>query len=415
MRLSLSSNALQQLCIYYLITWLVAPPLAYGNIFRIISVVCVLIWLLLEFGHNQQNTDEAFSKVVHRYTLSSILYGVVLLLSRMLFHHLNFTSAFMYDIPTYILLLFGYFAAQYIKRGRAEEIIKFFNYILILGVIFSITTIFRGAEYSTVTRFAGGETSEAANLLSRQAAIRGIGGFGFTCFASCLSPMLLHLTIRRKSLWYVMSFVIVEAEVFSAGYALALMISFLGIGTVLFFNSRSGLFRILVVASIIILLFAWNSIISGLFSLLQKVAAGSMYANKVEDIFTSILGGESEGTVAGRQVRYQASLESIIRYPILGSYIFAGTRSVGYHSSILDTFAAYGWIPGFAWLYITVVFPNKCGQLINRDSTFKYLVTLVLFCTALFNQYTMHMGVFYFICPAISTIILREREAIENL
>ena len=412
------SNAqkIQKICIYYLLAWLISPPLGFGNIFRALAVVCAIIWLILERIFIPQNSKTP--RQIKLFFSCIIFYGSVLYIVQFFFNGQSFVGAFVKNINTYILFFFGYIAAQYIKNKRIDELIKFINFIIVLGLIFSLTTILRSSDFRTMTRAAGGEDSAEFNLLAQRAARHGVGGFGFVCFTSVFAPILLYtfLSINDRYKYcyykYLIPFIILEAEVLSAGYTLALAISIIGIISVLITKIKNITLKVLIVIIGAFFIMFWRDISTDLYYILRDITEDTMYANKVEDIFEFLNNGSSEETFYERQSRYETSLLSIFRYPVLGSYFIAGTQEIGHHSSLLDAIASYGIIPGIAWIYLIIVYPTKSIDESLKDKKLVMIEIIVLTLTALFNRYTMHMGVFYLILPVVPCLIFKSNDLI---
>lgn len=401
-----SYRQLQLVCVCYIIAWMIAPPLAYDTIFRIIAIIAAGVWILLQRkARYNDGYDREVQYYIQWYKITSIIYIVFLYSFRIIFNKLSAFNAFYQDITTYILIFTGYLAAIYVRGKRYEDLKKIFALILAIAVVFSLTTILRGSAYETLTRNAGGEADAAYTALAREAAMHGVGAFGFFCFASVFSPILLWYILTpgvKKRVFLIVSFIIIEAGVFSAGYTLALLISIIGIIAVIVLRVKNPIIKMLILLILFVIVLFWNDFSTSLYHTLQKLTEGTMYANKVDDIFSFLLEGESAGSFASRQERYLMSWESIWEYPIFGSYIMASIRAVGSHSSVLDTFAAYGWGVGMSWIYLINIFPVKISKSMHKG--YKIVAFLLLFFTALFNTYTMMMGVFYFVIPCVSII-----------
>lgn len=402
-------SQIQLVCVMYIVTWMIAPPLAYDSIFRIIAVLAAITWLLLQ--HNVRHTvgyDYHIKQHIIFFELCVFVYCFFLYLFRVIYDQATLVGAFYTDIPTYILLFSAYLAATYVKGRRYDDLRKVFKWILFIAVFFSLTTIFRSSAYSELTRNAGGTEDVVYKALAREAAMHGVGAFGFFCFTSVLAPMLLWLILDKcvkKKKIYIISFIIVEIGVISAGYTLALLISIIGICAVIMFKVSNPTVKILIIGLLIIFVLFRENIFQPLYYVLKDIVRDTMYENKVDDIFSFLIEKDSTGSFAARQERYLMSWKSIINNPIMGSYFWIGTRAVGYHSSILDTFAAYGWIIGGAWLYLINIFPIKLSKSLRKE--FGIIAFFLLFFTAFFNTYTMMMGVYYFVFPCI-TIISKE-------
>ena len=415
--MKVSFRQIQLLSVLYLIAWMLAPPLAYDTIFRVFAIFASLIWIFLQINikaHTIKKRDKKIDRYLQYYLFCVVIYSITLFLFRCIYDNMSFFQAFYNDITTYILLFNGYIAGTYCRDRRYEDLKCFFYFSLIIGVIFSITAIFRSSEFYELTRNAGGNITEENLAIAVNAAKHGVGSFGFFCFTSVFSPMVLLYALEKKEnkLLFIVSFIVMEIGVFSAGYTLALLISVVGIFLVVFFRMKNLYSRLIVIFIAILLFLFWNDILNILYLILKRLSIGTMYENKVNDIFGFLLEGDSVGSFAARQERYVYSLTSIFKYPIFGSYIINDTRAVGYHSSILDTFAAYGWLIGFAYLYIIVIYPCKMAN--KKRKKLNIIIFVLLFLTALFNTYTMNMGIFYYLVPYMFNSIGEETMYIKS-
>ncbi len=396
-------RTIQLICVLYLVTWMIAPPLAYDVIFRLIAIIAASLWLFIQIQTRVEKNNQTAKNHVSLYLLGAVFYVVAMLIFHCFFEQMTLINAVYTDITTYILLFVGYIGGIYCRDSRYDDLKKIFYWTLLIAVVFSVTSTFRSDAYYELTRNAGGVLTEENEALAREAAIRGVGAFGFFCFTSVFAPLILwfsYSTEGKKKIMMRIAFFIVEAGVVSAGYTLALLISIVGIALCLVLKTRSIISKVVVVILLLMMLIFWEDFISLIYYFLQNISSGTMYENKVSDIFGFLLEGESAGSFKDRQARYLKSIEAIIRYPVLGSYIMDNRRAIGAHSAILDTFAAYGWVPGGVWTYLISIFPCKISN--KGETSYKVTFFILLFLTALFNRYTMMMGVFYFVLPAVS-------------
>ena len=398
---------IQQACIWYIVAWMIAPPLAYDTVYRLIAIVAAALWILVQFSyHKVDGCNSVMKKALSTYLICAAIYGVALIFFECVFRKHSIFSAFYNNITTYIFLFVGYIGGTYCKEERSDEIKGIFYFLLALVVVFSITSLMRSDEFYFMTRNAGGEADDAYNALARRAAMHGVGSFGFFAFSAAFSPLVLWVSYAYKGLKRIallIAFVIIEIGVISAGYTLALLISFLGICFTFIFKIKSKVIRVGIIFGAAIMLIFSNEILTGMHHFLQVITNGTMYSNKIEDIFRFLLSGDSTGSFESRMDRYVLSFPSIFKYPLFGSYILNGTNSIGSHSSILDPFAAYGWLIGAAWIYVLIIFPRKMSK-IAGDKKLTTLITMVLFFTALFNRTTMMMGIFFLLVPALGYI-----------
>ncbi len=401
--MKISYKQIQLVCVLYIVTWMLAPPLAYDAIYRFVAIFAAVIWMVIQMSLRKKDVNIEVQRQLKIYTICALVYAVILLLGRCIFDQMTLWNAFYNDVTTYIVLFIGYVGGVYCREMRYKELERIFYWALTIAVVFSVTSIFRADAYYEFTRNAGGILSEENEALAREAALHGVGTFGFFCFTSVFAPLVLWFSCaqtRMKKVILRLAFVIIEIGVFSAGYTLALIISIVGISICLVVKMRSTLGKILSVLLILMLIIFWNNLAPIIYSFLRNVLSGTFYANKVEDIFSFLIEGESTGTFVARQERYLWSFKSMFWYPVFGSLFISGIRSAGNHSSILDTFAVYGWIIGTVWTYIIAVYPYRISC--TKEKSYKLLTVGLIFLTALFNHYTMMMGVFYFLIPAVA-------------
>ncbi len=399
-------SSIMRICVLYMITWLISPPLAYGTIYRMIALAAAGVWVLLHLVISDKEKKTG-SKILQSYLIAIIAYVALTIFLDFVFGKKALSNIITSNISTYILLFMGYIAGYYATEKETEELNKFLFWILFLAVFFSLTTIFRSEEFQKITRSAGGfgENTE----LKMRAAAQGVGDFGFFSATSVLAPVALYLAIKneKKRGWFAASFVILELGVISGGFTLALTISLIGILICLLVAVKNILLKVLFALLCIFVLLFYEDVLMFLYEGLAKITDGTMYENKVYDIFSFLIEGESTGSFDDRAERYVLSLNSLWRYPIFGSYIWDGTESTGRHSAIIDRFAAYGWLVGFLWLYIIVAYPNKLAGLQSTNKWPKLMVLLCVVLTAVFNQYAMHMGIFCFVLPAVASYAAR--------
>lgn len=409
--MKISIKQIQLVTVLYLVAWMIAPPLAYGTIFRVLAIFAALLWSVLQIINNCNKVNNKVDRYLHSYVICVSIYCFFLFTFRCVFDRMDFFQAFYNDITTYILLFNGYIGGIYYKEKRYKDLKYIFYFSLLLGTIFSITSVFRSSQYYVLTRNAGGDMTNAMVILAQSAAKHGVGTFGFFSFTSVFSPIVFLCSFKTKNIKKIIlliAFIFMELGVISAGYTIALLISFVGIGLVLFFRTNNLINKLIIMLITILFIIFWSEISSFIFLLLKQITADTMYENKVNDIFGFLVNGESIGSFAARQERYIYSLQSIFNYPVFGSYIIQGTRAVGYHSSILDTFAAYGWIIGSIFVFIIIIYPIKIAKIQRKE--YNLIIFILLFLTSLFNTYTMMMGIFYYLIPGIPCLINNNQE-----
>ncbi len=404
-------------CIVYLLAWLLCPPLIYGTLFRALALFCCVAWIFFEYlftkniGGRARNDLEKFANY---YLIAAIVYIGGDALIQLFFAKETFVSILYNNLQIYILLIIGFIGTQYVARNRWNDIKVAFIAAVIFCVVFSITAVFRGTEYQMVTREAGGESKFDEGFL-RAAARRGIGGFGFFCFTAILAPVLIYFSrifkgSKSLKVWIIIAAVVCELGVISAGYTIALLISIVGIFSVLFITTKNGTAKLVIILGLILVLIFGYQFLKLIQSLLLNFSAGTMYENKVEDIFTFLLEGESKGSFDSRAERYLRSFESIFKYPIFGSLILEGTKAIGSHSSILDSFAAYGWLIGGSWVYLIVIYHNQVMKYFKVKLGVRITLISLVLLTSLFNRLVMMIGALYLLLPFIAYYAREEKK-----
>ena len=411
----IKNDRVQLYCVLYLVVWLLAPPLAYGTIYRLLAIVAAFVWLVLQlFNEVKFKKSEHRLREINVYIFSMLIYIFAILLLEYFVKSISPFSVLADNLTTYILLFVGYVAYVYGAEKRASDLKVILYLIIALAVIFSLTSVFRSNEFYEYTRMAGGSTDKSEYILAQKASAQGVGSFGFFCFTSILAPITLWLFFDLKRRWLLISFFIIEIGVISAGYTLALMISLIGAIVAFVIKSRSAFLKVLMVLLAIGIIVFWDIIADLLYSFLYRITEGSFYHKKVIDIFAFLLEGESGDTFDARAIRYMHSLRSIFNYPFFGSLFLSGIRSSGYHSSIMDTFAVYGWPVGMIWFYLTVIAPYRIGRLTSKKTLLPAFISALLCITIIFNRHVMPLAVFYFLTPACNAIVLRIKKEANN-
>ena len=410
-----SYKRIQSICIMYILVWMIAPPLSYDIIWRLLAAGAALIWILLQMLRRKMYYR---NQKLHN---SSIFFGfsVIVNLGCLIFtdiFYLNFgiVSAIYNNITTIILFFAGFVSMYYVKEENYNDLFLFFRTSTITATIFSITSTFRSDKYHELTRAAGEYQTAAQEALTREAAYHGVGAFGFFCLTSVLATCTLWMTFvskeKKDKRINLITFIIMEAGVISAGYTLALSISLIGIICCLFFNLKSRILKFeICILGVICLLFG-DELLMLIYKTLSSLTSGGFYENKVQDIFSFLLSGESTGSFDSRAERYLLSLNSLIKYPVWGSYILAGINATGRHSSILDTFAAFGWLPGICWVYAIGIYPSKLVLKCNTTRYYKVIIPFLMILTGVFNSYAMTMGVLYFVLPSVMYYVVNRYE-----
>jgi hypothetical protein len=190
---------------------------------------------------------------------------------------------------------------------------------------------------------------------------QGIGGYSLIYPQVCIFPAFVQWTLQafgKNKLYfflgvgYLASYFFV---VFNAGYSTAIFTTGLGL-VILFLYKGNSAVRAFLVAIIIFLGLMLSIVyIESFRNWMLNTFQHNAIHHKIEDLVATSATGVAEGSFAARWIRYQAALDQIIRYPIIGA-LWRG--SGGGHSAILDTFAKYGLWGGVLYCYMIFYVPN---------------------------------------------------------
>lgn len=343
---------LRRAALAYLIVWVLSPPLAYGNNWRVLALLAMLLWFAIEL-----RTPRSVLMRPNLPVLACVVFIVYSLAIELLVPD---STDINQHFQIWIMLFFLLVGESHQRAQRDETTFCFWMVLLVLP-IWSFTTL-RGLDTisADVARTISRSSAEA-QALSEQ----GIGGFGFIYTSVLCLPFLTQLAFRpgadfsfRRARWKQRvsrliiwcNFVLTGLLVMRAGYSIALILAAIAVISVLLIQSRRAIPFAMSTTLAGLLLFTTSIMLEPALKSLQSVTANTEYAAKVRDVRESLKGGENVGTVSGRTERYYRSFQMFLESPITGRLIFDG---VGGHSSILDRYAQYG--VGFGTLFLCLL------------------------------------------------------------
>lgn len=371
---------IRRLALAYLLVWVLFPPLAYGIQWRVIAVVAMSTWMLLELSSRRSVLLRPNSIV-----LGAIAFVVYTLAIEWLVPDLGAFSRH-YQV---LIMLFFLLVGESFRRGREDDARFCFWIVLLvlpigaLGTLQGLDTFGTGAA-RVVTR-----SSTQAMEFTEQ----GIGGFSLVYTTVLCLPFLLTLALNPRSLaarfrgkWgrrgahglVVVNLALALLLVTRAGYTIALLLASATVAIVMLVRSRRAKPLILSLCTSALLITCAVVALNPVLDTLQVAAAGTEYETKVRDVRFSLQGGESEGTVEDRMERYTRSLDLFFENPVLGTFRF---DDLGKHSAILDRFAQYGFGVGllFLWLIGYVAWNAMRDQLVPIGMAVALLVVSIGF------------------------------------
>ena len=365
-----------------------APPLAYGNFYRVIALLSMCVWLLFEMLKS--------SGILRRPSARTILIIYFVIYTSVITYSYEGISGLVSKIQLLVFLFFIIMHDAYRREGF-DKLKIVFTVTLTLMPIWLLQTFLALIENGHIARFLIRSSQEAVEYSNS-----GIGGFGliysgltyFTCLFAFLKFKLLNyktdkIIIGLIILNTILSFIVI----FKSEYSTALILLILMTSFVLFIKKGEGRNNIVRIIAIVIFIVV---VIFNLNDILIQVAdffIGTNYHLKITDILSALSAGEG-GTVDGRFFRYARSLVLFLDNIMFGTL---SRDSVGKHSLILDTFAQFGVFIGFILCYLIFSIPyhafNKEKKLFLL--TFPVFVSIVFLC--FLNNIAMSFGYIFFI------------------
>lgn len=368
---------LRRAAVAYLITWSLLPQLAYGTLWRLLTVVAAGVWLLLDLRVARSVVLRPSRAVLLMWLFVFYTLGVEFIVP----DGSNITRHFQMWIMFFFLLV-GEGA-----RRRGDEELRFLFWAVLLILPIALVSSIYGLEYvdSRAARAIVRSSQEAKEL-----AAQGIGGFSLVYAVVLALPFLTQLAWFGKRSWQSLTYrpalrraqralvianwVLCMYLVLSAGYTIAMMLAVFSVVVVALVRSRQAVkFGMSTTLAACIAMGAYvsvNPILDGL----MEVTQGTPYYIKVRDLRYSYNSNEDVGTVGDRSERYLLSARKFIENPVAGTLDYV---DVGKHSAVLDRFGEYGLFAGGIFLYLMVLMPLRA----LRDSRVPIGVTLG-FCVA---------------------------------
>ena len=378
----MSKRPLEFLAILYLVAWSISPPLQVGMIFRIVALGCAGILALKNRFAVKKAQAAALILVAMVAVTAYIMSGA---------------SGILKQIGVYMLFL-GFLMNEWYQDDW-EDFKALIPITLLLLAVWNFRTASVLTTDASVARLIvrAGDVSES---YLRQ----GVGGYGLVYAQVIICPVIFSWTLRsfRRDLFRLacgvlwgISFVML---VMSAGYTIAVFTVALGVVIYLFYRREKIapallLSLLLVVAAVYLI--CYNQPVQ---NFLLDVFDGTKVASKIRDIAGTVTTGETADSIQSRIVRYRADLETMLEYPLLGSWWNGG---MGGHSALMGAFAQYGVLGGIVWAMMVYCVPaiwkrRPCSTTSMRtiNAAVITITFTVLFDTLPYNLVMMLMIIF---------------------
>lgn len=393
---------LRLICVLYVVTWLIAPPLAFDSIFRYLAIFCCIIWFFLDSMSEKREKISDRTILLQNYVFVGVLFILTKISFNIFFDGYGLIQAINYNIHYLIIVAVGYMAGSYFHKDDKKSVEIIFFYIVILTVIFSLTTATRDSAYISATRELKISTP-AEREYARTVAMKGIGTFGFFSFSSLLLPIVfskINLYKGFKKTLMVLATVILFIGIISSGYAIAVITSIVGCSLYLFSTFKNSGTRFIVFLCAVLCIASLSMVYPIIFKFFTSIFSGTMFENKFFDLTYSINQGELFGSFKERWIRYEASIDGMLSSFFIGSYVIFQESISGGHSSILDVTSQYGLWGLMLWGYLSVGYPMVQMKILGIKNRITYIIPL--FLTMLLNPYTIMLSTTYFFPLQIS-------------
>lgn len=341
----------------YLIVWVLSPPLAFGTVWRVVAVMAMGAWLLLELASPRSVLLKPSWPVLG----ATIFVAYTTLIEWLVPDAADINRHF----PIWIMLFF-LLVGESLGRGREGDARFCFWLVLLVLPVWSFVTVRSIDTIAVDVARTISRSSDEARALAGQ----GVGGYGFVYTVLLSMPFLAWFATRprapllmeRTGRWrrrlarglLLVNFLLAGLLLLRAGYTIALLLASIAVTVVLVVRVRRGLRLAISLVLCALLVLAASLAVRPMLDGLQRSAVGTEYAAKVRDISRSLDEDQSTGTVNDRAERYQRSARLFLESPLAGTLKF---DNVGKHSAVLDRFAQYGFAIGGLFLLLLGFLP----------------------------------------------------------
>lgn len=364
---------IQMVSVLYLMIWSVAPPLQIGLVFRLLALGLAFVWFAVEFLRRFE-----FTRIQIWCALFMAAVAVITYIQ-------SGASAVLGQISTYMMVL-----AYFINIYSADS---WRNYRVVVPITLALLILF---NYRTVTMLL--QNPAIARLLVRDTEElydymrQGVGGYGLVYQQVLIAPVVYAWTLKsfeHNKLFFVLGLawtVSFWALIANAGYSIAVIVAVISAVVLIVYRRQSILpafiIAVLLIAGIVFLLVYVESFRN----IVLRFFEGTKVVIKIQDL-VSTAEGEMADSFTSRIVRYWASIEACLQFPIIGDLLFGG--SSGGHSFVLDTFARFGvWggIPSIIMIFYSPrYFKNKSSSTLIHVTANAHILAIAL--VALFDSF----------------------------
>jgi len=338
-----AKEKIKLISLIYISIWMTSPFLAYGALYRVIALIALLIWVILELFDSRSAIWKPSSYILIMYFYLLYTFPV------------GFLSDGMYTITRNIQFYLMLFFLIVFESYRRKSLLMLKPVIVINIVLFAVwaLTTYQGLLINGhASRYIIRSGEEAIELTKQ-----GVGGFTFI-YSLLIYIISLQALIRYRikhrmfftptTIFLIFALLLSMIVVLKAQYSTAVIL--MVISSLLFIFYSDNIYKnTILFLSLILVYIAMEYYLIDILTMLQPYAEGTNYSHKISDTIATLQSGETTGTAKDRIDRYVRSFNLFLDHPFTGTW---SMMPVGKHSLLLDTFAQYGILAGIALIYI---------------------------------------------------------------
>lgn len=384
----------------YVLCWTFFPFMQVGTEYRLLAIIFAVLW-----GITAISIDVSFISKFRVYFLFACLTSIGMILCRIMLGQ-SVSTAVAGTVQFIIMMIAGMMAIFYFLNDFSY-IQRLFPIFLVCLIIFSFTTMQGIYDNPYAARIANSEWLE-----NRFEGNEMVGLYGYIYMCVFIQPMLLQLLLKKHHLGrytdVLVKIVFIEnfVMIMISGYMIAI---FCMLGSCLLLwilDQRSVAMKSLIAILFFLFVFFYQDIIKATFSfLIGRLSDNPVYAQKLIDFQQLFLYGDFGGyTVEGRFSNYNHSFQTILQFPVFGSYFF-GTPGGGGHSAFLDVFGKFGLLIGLMYSYLFLKVPHRIGYRMKRWEALDYILVLLTVILGLTDPFFQEMGIaVFFVFPYVISL-----------
>ena len=333
-------STIQSIAVAYIVIWSLSPPLEIDMIYRVLALGAVFVWAACWLL--RENPIELDKNQIVSIFFLFVVVGVTFITN-------GDFKGILKQIAFFMLVIC--FIINRFYEGKWGELKWIVPIVLVLLIVWNYKTIQALIDDPTIARRIVRDDESIYPYLRQ-----GVGGYSLVYPQVCLSSAIFIWTLKafkNNKFYFVIGVLWIASFVriiLLAGYSIAIFASVVGLVLTLFYNGKSGYKAFAISAVLFAVIMLSIFYIEDFRNWLLEIFDGTAVAKKINDLMATGDSGNAEGSIALRITRYVASLEVMVKYPIIGALWREGG---GGHSAFLDIIARYGLFGG--WFFIKSV------------------------------------------------------------